>query len=331
MKNRSTRKSRKNRESLFTGTILFLIIVPIIATQLGCGSSTEFKNGGAEGPEEGYAKPELLISTEALSEILDDPAHVIIDVRPKEEFRQGHIPGAINLQWTRFTHLLGPKFWQLLPLWLVELHLGLSGITVDDTIVLYNDQETGWGEDGRFYSRFFRLFLVDLFFMGQRNVRILNGGWNLWVLEERETTTETAGRRPSRYRAEVRPELLADKSWMTEHYDDPDVHVIDSRSREEYDGAVLYGEARGGHVPGAESLHWRETIGPDYRIRPASELKQALDAVGVTEDAEVVVYCTGGVRSGHLFFVLELLGYPRIRNYDGSFWEWAADPTLPIE
>lgn len=318
MKEDSTGKCDRIRGRLITWFVLLLTALPVAATQPGCGSSTEYKNSG-----EAYARPGLLISTEDLSEILDDPALVVIDVRPREAFDKEHIPGAVNLQWTRFTHLLGSKFWQLLPLWLVELHLGLSGITIDDAIVLYNDQETGWGEDGRFYWMFA--------YLGQRSVRVLNGGWNRWTLEGRETTTETTSTGLTRYRAEIRPELLADKSWMTGHYDDDDVRVIDSRSREEYDGAVLYGEARGGHIPGARSLHWRETIGPDYKIRPASELREALEAIGVTGDAEVAVYCTGGVRSGHLFFVLDLLGYPMVRNYDGSFWEWAADPELPIE
>jgi len=311
-------KCDQSRGRLAAWLVFLLAALPLAATQPGCGSSTELKNSG-----EAYARPELLISTEELSEILNDPALVVIDVRPKEAYDAEHIPGAVNLQWTRFTHLLGAKFWQLLPLWVVELHLGLSGITIDDAIVLYNDQETGWGEDGRFYWMFA--------YLGQPNVRVLNGGWNLWTLEGRETTTDTAPTGLTRYRAELRPELLADKSWMTGHLGDPDVRVIDSRSREEYDGAVLYGEARGGHIPGARSLHWRETIGPDFKIRPASELREALEAIDVTGDAEVALYCTGGVRSGHLYFVLDLLGYDRIRNYDGSFWEWAADTELPIE
>ena len=136
---------------------------------------------------------------------------------------------------------------------------------------------------------------------------------------------------PKVYRPEVQPEILADKSWMMANYDAAGTVVIDSRRPEEYNGAVLYGEPRGGHIPGAQNLHWKETITTDYTIKPADALQQMLDDIGVAPDKEIAVYCTGGVRSGHLYFVLKLMGYPNVRNYDGSFWEWAADAELPVQ
>ena len=302
--------------------LLFLAIVSLIASQAGCGSSTEFK-GDSTPSTGGYVNSHLLISTRDLEQRLGDPQLTIIDSRPAGVYGQAHIPGALNVQWNHFTYLLGPSYWQLLSAGWIELGLGLRGISRDHEIVVYSDHQTGWGEDGRFFWMFS--------YLGHERIRVLNGGWDQWVREGRRTTTEVSPRSPTLYRVDLRPELLADKDWMVESLDDPEVVIIDSRSAEEYNGTVLYGEARGGHIPGAVNLHWMDTLGPDGRIRPAAELEQMFGELGVGPDREVAAYCTGGVRSGHLFFVLKLLGYPHVRNYDGSFWEWAADPSLPVE
>ena len=297
----------------------------ILAIQLHCGSETELKNGGAPFPDVEYANPEILLSTDELALHLDDPDLALVDARPPDAYRSAHIPGAINLQWTHFTYLgsSGSKFWQLLPVWLVRLRLGLQGISRSDTLVIYNDQQTGWGEDGRFFWMFA--------YVGHERVRILNGGWSRWAAEGRATQGGSESRGVGLYEVDLQPDLIAEKERVLAAIDDPQVLIVDTRTREEYDGAVLYGEARGGHIPGAEHFHWKTAIGPDLRLRSAGELTAMLDALGVTREREVVVYCTGGVRSGHLFFVLKLLGFQHVRNYDGSFWEWAADSELPVE
>ena len=302
--------------------LLALAIVSLLASQAGCGSSTEFK-GDSTPSTGGYVNSHLLISAEELDQRLGETRLTVIDPRPAGEYGQAHIPGALNVSWDHLTYLAGPNYWQLLPVVWIELGLGLRGISRDHEIVVYNDQQTGWGEDGRFFWMFS--------YLGHERVRVLNGGWDQWVREGRRTTTEVSPRSPTLYRVDLRPDLLADKGWMVDNLDDLGVVIIDSRSAEEYHGTVLYGEARGGHIPGAVNLHWMDTLGPDGRIRPAAELERMLGALGVSPDLEVAAYCTGGVRSGHLFFVLKLLGYPSVRNYDGSFWEWAADPSLPVE
>ena len=305
-------------------TFAYWLLWAILINQAQCCSSPVSRKNVIMSAEQGYAYPELLISTETLNNDLNENTQLtIIDVRPNGDFRKGHIPGAINLQWTHCTYPSGSKAWQLLPLWIVQLRLGLAGISRGDKIVIYGDQETGWGEDGRFFWMFS--------YFGHDNFRILNGGWNQWNLEGRSTTNKNKFNFPTWYRAEVRPELLADKNWVKENYKKSGIAVIDARSPEEYKGAVLYGEPRGGHIPGAKSLPWKETIGSDYKIKPAEELQRMLSSIGVEPGQETAVYCTGGVRSGHLYFVLKLLGYQKVRNYDGSFQEWAADPELPVE
>jgi len=302
--------------------MLVLAIISLTAYQAGCGSSTEFK-GDSTPSTGGYVNSHLLISAVDLEQRLGEPRLTVIDSRPAGKYGQAHIPGAVNVEWNHFTYLQGPDYWQLLPVGWIELGLGLRGISRDHEIVVYNDQQTGWGEDGRFFWMFS--------YLGHERVRVLNGGWNQWVREGRRTTAEVSSRSPTFYRIDLRPEILADKDWMVAGLDDPGVVIVDSRSAEEYGGTVLYGEARGGHIPGAVNLHWMDTLGPDGRMKAAAELDWMLGALGVSPDLEVAAYCTGGVRSGHLFFVLKLLGYPHVRNYDGSFWEWAADPSLPVE
>jgi len=282
-----------------------------------------YKDGASETPDGDYANADLLISPEALEAELGGSQLLVIDTRPSIDYRKGHIPGAINLQWTQFTYLIGPKYWQLLPLPTVQQRLGQAGISRNHGIVIYNDQENGWGEDGRVFWM--------LSYLGQERIQILNGGWNRWILEGRETTREVQARPAAVFEAEVKPEVLATKAWMVEKYEGSGVRIIDGRSPEEYGGAVLYGEARGGHIPGAVNLPWGETLSQDFSIKPAAELNKTLSGMGLNTASEVAVYCTGGVRSGFLFFILKLLGYTNVRNYDGSFWEWAADPELPVE
>ena len=248
---------------------------------------------------------------------------VVVDVRSEKDFLAGHIRGALNLEWTDFTEPEGQRYWQLLPVPEIERMLGEAGVGNEGRIVVYGDVKNGWGEDGRLFWMFA--------YLGRKDVRVLDGGWNRWTSEKRATTLEATSREPARFAASIRPAFLADKTWLAEHYDDPGVRVIDTRNLVEYMGAKLYGEARGGRIPGARRLQWQKTIGRDLKIKPAAELEALLADLGVVPETEVVVYCTGGVRSGHLFFVLKLMGYPRVRNYDGSFWEWAADPDLPVD
>lgn len=289
---------------------------------MACASLTDPRSQ-PEGPGAGYASPELIISTAELDSMLGDTGLVVVDARPAKDYGAGHIPGAVNLEWTDFTQSAGPRFWQLLPVPEIERRLGAAGVGDGDRIVVYGDLRRGWGEDGR-------LFWM-LAYLGQEDVRVLNGGWSLWSAERRPESARTQARSPVQFTATVRPELMAEKAWMAQHHGDPGVRLVDTRNLLEYSGAVLHGEARGGRIPGAMHLHWKRTLAPDLTIRPAAHLEAMLMDLGVGPESEVAVYCTGGVRSGHLYFVLKLLGYPEVRNYDGSIWEWAADKTLPME
>ena len=303
--------------------ILALFVASMAAAQSqeapAVGSGERMPEG--TGPE--YARPELLASVAELASSLRDPGLVVVDARSEKEYRAGHVPGAVNLEWTDFTEREGARYWQLLPVPEIERRLGEAGVSDDATIIVYGDPKRGWGEDGR-------LFWM-LAYMGCGEVKILNGGWDLWRRENRPISRETASRPAAHFSASVRPELLADRAWMVEHHSDPGVRVIDTRNLAEYRGLAMYGEARGGRIPGARRLHWKRTLGRDMRIRSAAELEAMLDDLDVGPESEVAVYCSGGVRSGHVFFVLQLLGYPRVRNYDGSMWEWAADRALPME
>ena len=306
--------------------LLVILLIALLAVQAGCGSTVDKKTDDVEATlSGGYAAPDLLIEPDELESRLGEARLVVIDTRPADFYGAGHIPGAVNSDWTEYTYTrpATPNFWQLLPVGLVQLRLGLRGVSRDDEVVVYNDQAEGWGEDGRFFWM--------LSYLGHEKVRILNGGWSAWIDGGGPTATEASPRPPTLYRVDLRPDILADKAWMVARLGDPEIRFVDSRSAAEYKGTVLSGEARGGHIPGSVNLPWWDTLGADNRIKHASDLERMLDRIAVSPDQEVAVYCTGGVRSGHLFFVMKLLGYPRVRNYDGSYWEWAADPALPVE
>ena len=273
----------------------------------------------------------LLVTTEALEQDLGAPGLVVVDVRPKLEFVAGHIPGAVQTEWRDFSDpdsdvkgLLDPRTDRL------EAKVGALGIGNAHRVVVYTDPFDSWGAEGRIYWM--------LAYLGHRNVQVLDGGWVKWKQEGRRTEMGLSKPVPAVFYAAIRPELVVLKDEMTalvsvraEGRCLESHAVIDARSPDEYHGAMGPGIPRGGHVPSAINIPWDRFLNDDASMKDREEIRRVFKEHALTEDQEIVCYCTGGVRSAWLFAVLRYAGYSNVRNYTGSWWEWSRDVSLPIE
>ncbi len=277
-----------------------------------------------------YAKPELLVTTSWLAEHLNDPGLVVVE--SDEDvllYDTGHVPGAIKVDWhldlndqVNRDYVDGAAFADL---------CSRNGISRDSTVVFYGDNFNWWAA--------YALWVFRLF--GHSDVRLLNGGRMKWLQEGRELTTDVAKAEPADY-----PVVERDDAPIRAFRDDVVAHIgaggklVDVRSPGEYSGELLHmpdypqeGALRGGHIPGAASKPWKMAANDDGTFKDADALRGIYEGeLGLSAGDDVVVYCRIGERSSHTWFVLQnLLGYPTVRNYDGSWTEWGNLVRAPIE
>lgn len=284
-------------------------------------------SGEVKGAEK-YAHPELLIETEELATILNDPQVRVIDAEDSSLYNRAHIPGAVNIFYETLADLeerkksgfpASPES--------AETILGDVGIDENTLVIAYDSGEGRWASGVWFVLHFF----------GHEKVKVLNGGFRKWVKEGRPVTQEVPGVDKKRFVAKPHPDLIVNLEWMKENWlkesaRDPTRILLDARSFQEFIGTDLRGIARGGHVPGAVHLEWVKTSGKLESFKPADQLKKVFAQRGITPDKEIVAYCRTGVgRSTDLILALKLLGYENMRLYTGSWQEWGNDPTLPLE
>jgi thiosulfate/3-mercaptopyruvate sulfurtransferase len=278
---------------------------------------------GDEAKTKGYANPSLLASGQEVADHLGEARLVILDARSPDRYAAGHIPGAVNLPVADITRTINGVPGMLAPISEVERALGDRGITREIQIVIYDD----FGGD-----QATRLFWA-LEFLGHPRVSVLQGGFALWQHERRPVSRDTPAVTAARYQASPDPTRLADLASVKAHLDNRSVMLLDARSPEEFEGEVPGRDVkRAGHIPGAVNVDWVRhlTTGEPRQFKGGSELARLYRRAGVTPDKEIITYCRTGVRASHTYFVLRLLGYPKVRLYDGSFVEWAADPSLPV-
>ena len=277
-----------------------------------------------------YAQPEVLVSTDWVAQHLNDPK---IRIAESNEdvllYDTGHVPGAVNIDW--HSDLNDPLQRDYINPEQFAALMSRNGITPDTTVVFYGDKNNWWAS--------YALWVFQLF--GHTNVKLMNGGRMKWLAEGREVSKE----RPS-YNATNYPVPTRDDSKIRAFRDDVLKHqaagkpLVDVRSPGEYRGELLHmadypqeGAVRGGHIPGARSVPWARAANPDGTFKSADELRAIYEEEqGLKSSDEVVAYCRIGERSSHSWFVLTyLLGYPNVRNYDGSWTEWGNSVRVPIE
>ena len=275
----------------------------------------------------GYAK-DFLVSADWAQAHLTDPAVRFVEVDvDTTAYEQSHLPGAVGWNWTsqladgiRRDIASREEFSKL---------LSDSGIGPDTTIVVYGDNNN-WFAAWAYWQ--LRLF-------GQRDVRILDGGRKYWLDQGLPLTTDVPSHAPTGYQLpEPDYALRAFRDDILPRLGDPVLALVDVRSPAEFNGEIIAPPGlpetaqRPGHIPGAASIPWAQTVREDGRFKARDELEALYAAKGITADKDVIAYCRIGERSSHSWFVLhELLGFERVRNYDGSWTEWGSMVGVPIE
>ncbi len=281
--------------------------------------------------QRGYSRPEVLVSTEWVAAHSHDPGIRVVESNEDPLlYASGHIPGAVEVDWARDLNdpirrdYLDAKHFQEL--------VSRLGITPETTIVFYGDKNNWWA--------CYAYWVFQLF--GHSNARVMDGGRLKWQKEGRELTRETPHYAASQYPLPKRDDtpIRAFREDVLRHVE-AKKRLVDVRSPQEYSGEKLHmpdypneGALRGGHIPGAASIPWATAVNPeDGTFKTAAELRQIYaEKNQVKPDDNVIVYCRIGERSSHTWFVLtNLLGYPSVRNYDGSWTEWGNLVNVPIE
>lgn len=275
-----------------------------------------------------YAHPESLVETAWVAEHMNDPKVKLVEVDVDTmAYEQGHIVGAVGWNWTTQTQDTVRR--DILNKEQLEALLSHSGIASDSDVVLYGDNNNWFAA--------YAFWLLKIY--GHDSVRLMNGGRKKWVDEGREITKEAPKPAATTYRAkEPNLALRARVNQVQERLGKPNVALVDVRSAAEFTGEVLAPPGlsetaqRGGHIPGAASIPWAQAVKEDGTFKSADDLGALYQGKEVTGDKDIVAYCRIGERSSHTWFVLkELLGFPNVSNYDGSWTEWGSMVGLPIE
>jgi len=275
-----------------------------------------------------YAR-DVLVDTDWLEQHLNDDSVVIAEVdEDVTAYQKGHIPHAVSIDWENDLHDL-PRREFITSEQLGKL-LGEKGISTDKTIVLYS------GNNNWFAAYAYWLFK----YRGVENVKLLNGGRKKWELESRLLTQDEPSLSPTTFEiGSERPELRAFRDEVIQRAQDTSNAWVDVRSPEEFRGELLapphlpQEQAQvPGHIPGASNITWSKTVNEDGTFKSREELEKLYADEGITPDKDVIAYCRIGERSSHSWFVLsELLGFERVKNYDGSWTEYGSLVGVPIE
>ncbi len=266
-----------------------------------------------------YARVEL-VEGSWLQEHLDDANIRVVDTDVAAAYNRAHIRGSVYPLDNFLKNPEDRRFIMTPDQFAAEMQR--MGIGDDTMVVAYDAAGTTAG----------RMWWA-LNYYGHSNVKVLNGGWNQWLLEGRPITMEATKVSASKpFTPKVNPDMYASAEHIMERLEQPGFVVLDVRSDGEWDGSNTRGNKRQGHMPGAVHLEWTHNLSddPSKRWKSADELKAMFEAAGVTPDKEVVTVCQGGIRAAQAYFTLNLLGYDKVRNYDGSFSDWGNRDDTPI-
>ena len=278
-----------------------------------------------------YSNPEVLVDTETVSKNLNNKSLKIVEVDydPENAYRQGHLQDASLIWWKR--DINDPITRDIVSKSQFEELMSKNGITPQSEVILYGD-----------FNNWFAAFVFWIFkYYGHEKIKIMNGGRKKWELEKKQYTKDEPQIQRTNYLAQPPNEgLRAYLFDVKRALEKKDVTLVDVRSPKEFSGEItappeypMEHAQRGGHIPGANNIPWATAVNDvDGTFKSVEDLKKIYEAKGVTPNKDVICYCRIGERSSHTWFVLKyLLGYPQVRNYDGSWTEWGNMIGNPIE
>lgn len=277
-----------------------------------------------------YAHQNVLCETDWVSKNVDNPHIKILEVDYDVEnaYKEGHLQNASMVWWKR--DINDPFTRDIIDKHQFEQLMSRLGVQKDDELILYGD-----------FNNWFAAFAFWVFkYFGHEKIRLMNGGRKKWEMENRPYTKEEPTANPSKYIASAPDEgIRAYLDDVKRSFRKQEVGLVDVRSPKEFRGEItappeypMEHAQRGGHIPGAKNIPWIQALNEDGTFKSADELEQLYGANGIQPDKHIICYCRIGERSSHTWFVLKyLLGYPSVKNYDGSWTEWGNMIGNPIE
>ncbi|HJU85516.1 MAG TPA: sulfurtransferase [Nitrososphaeraceae archaeon] len=277
-----------------------------------------------------YAHPEVLVDTQWVMDHLNDKEVRIaeVDYDPTANYNLGHVPGAVLFDWKK--DINDPVTRNIFSKQTCEDLMQKAGINNNTILVLYGD-----------FNNWFAAFAFwAVKYYGFKDLRLMNGGRKKWLEEDRPISKDIPQYQRGSFKAtEPDKSIRAYLNEVKEALDKENIAMVDVRSPKEFTGEILAPPEyptehaqRGGHIPGASNIPWSQAVKDDGTFKSIEELKQMYQSKGIIPDKEIIAYCRIGERSSHTWFVLKyLLGYPNVKNYDGSWTEWGNMVDNPIE
>lgn len=296
--------------------IALLVLVAFVLT--GCGGSKEAEKSDDSAKKDTAAfTGDYVVSADYVKKNLADI--ILVDARGEEEALKGTIKGATALGWQNLASVeegaSGDEKWGLVlePAELAK-RLGEKGIAKDKEIVLFSAANKGWGDDGR--------IAWELLAAGYEDVKIVDGGLVALEKAKLEKSVKLKELKPVDVKIDkIDQEHIIRTEELKKDY--ADYKVVDVREDKEYEGAVMYGEAKGGHLPDAIHIRFTDLFAKDGMLKSNKELTKLFEDAGLAKDDKIVTYCTAGIRSAYMELVMDMCGFKNVKNYDGSYYRWA--------